>query len=382
LHEIGYKDKVSIGEREFHIQTGSDSDKNRLLSEVFEKGRFIFSFSEPYSIRHEIDNVLSEDYLKSVTYDLHASIQEEIQLLFNIQDRLETMPQAQPHYRLGKVFFARNFLEEARRQFTITIERQPEFLRAYKYLGLTYLKLRQFNAAAEVLLRANKQKPNLPDILDCLGVVSTQIGDYENAKNFLQEAISLKANLLESNFNLGVVLFLSTLNNDADDNNIVIPTRILRAMKQIRELENYQDDSWQSRFERVLEIFKTGKKKEIISAITELQLQITTREDLGTVMDFFFLKFMFGGRELNDEEMEFYEKRIYEEASKRNGFADYWNELGIVHLIQCRDYFLKALREMEKAVEINPKYESAQNTLELMKHSKKGFLILLRALLK
>ena len=91
---------------------------------------------------------------------------------------------------------------------------------------------------------------------------------------------------------------------------------------------------------------------------------------------------MYGGRELPREEMDFYERQISDEADRHDGFADYWNELGVVHLIQCRDYFLKALNEFDKALKINPKYENAKNSLELVKRGKNGFLILLRAILK
>lgn len=325
---------------------------------------------------------LSEEYLKSITSELHTNIQDEIQVLFYIHERLKGIPQALPHYRLGKVFFARNFLEEAVEQFQKTIEYQPDFIRAYKHLGLSYLKLRAYNMAAETFERAIELQPEFPDILDCLGVVYTHLSNYEKAKNHLQRAINIKANAPESNFNLGVVLFLSTLGDDALEENIVLPVRVQRALKHIRELEKYQDTYWQQQFDRFFEILGVGKKKDIIDALFDIQLQITTRDDISTTMDYFFLKFMFGGRELDIEEMEYYESKIRDEAAKHNGFADYWNELGVIHLIQCRDYFLKAMNEVGKAVEINPKYESALNTLDLMKHSKKGFLILLRAILK
>ena len=37
------------------------------------------------------------------------------------------------------------------------------------------------------------------------------------------------------------------------------------------------------------------------------------------------------------------------EVDKHKEFADYWNELGIIHLIQCREFFVKAIK-MEDCV--------------------------------
>ena len=85
---------------------------------------------------------------------------------------------------------------------------------------------------------------------------------------------------------------------------------------------------------------------------------------------------------MNQEEMEHYEKQISKEVTHYEGFADYWNEMGVVHLIQCRDFFLKAVNEFEQAVNINPKYSDAKQNHDLIKNNKKGFLILLRAILK
>ena len=51
--------------------------------------------------------------------------------------------------------------------------------------------------------------------------------------------------------------------------------------------------------------------------------------------------------------------------------------------IRCtQNVGLKALNEFENSVKINPDYEAAKNSLEMMRHGKKGFLILLRAILK
>ncbi len=56
--------------------------------------------------------------------------------------------------------------------------------------------------------------------------------------------------------------------------------------------------------------------------------------------------------------------------------------MGIVHIIQCRHLFLKAVAEFERAVELNRNYSEARENLELIQNVKKGFLILLRAILK
>ena len=63
-------------------------------------------------------------------------------------------------------------------------------------------------------------------------------------------------------------------------------------------------------------------------------------------------------------------------------YADVRNNLGIAHLIQCRNLFLKALDEFRGALKINPDFKKAEKNLKLAENDGKGFLILLRAILK
>jgi hypothetical protein len=85
---------------------------------------------------------------------------------------------------------------------------------------------------------------------------------------------------------------------------------------------------------------------------------------------------------LTREELQYYESRVREQEEVREGFADYWNDLGRIHMIQCRNLFLSALSEFDKSVEINAKFKEAIKNYDLVKNNKKGFLILLRAILK
>jgi hypothetical protein len=96
----------------------------------------------------------------------------------------------------------------------------------------------------------------------------------------------------------------------------------------------------------------------------------------------FFLRFLYGGKELTRNDINIYERIIRTGSKNYESFTDYWNDLAIIHLIQCRDSFIKAIDDFETSVKLNPKYKDSNDSLELIKRGKKGFLILLRAVLK
>ena len=116
--------------------------------------------------------------------------------------------------------------------------------------------------------------------------------------------------------------------------------------------------------------------------LADLQEKLATHIKIDPLMESFYLKFMYGGRELDYKELLAYEDRILKLADTRQNFADYWNEIGTLHIIQCRHLFLKAVSEFENAVDLNNNYAEARKNAELVKNIKIGFLSLLRAILK
>ena len=383
MHGFGYKEKVEIDHRKFQVHTGCIPEKQRIVTEVFEEGRYLFGEFQSYSVRENKNELRNESYMKAVAYDLHSSAIDELTVLFHAHYKLKSINDYLAHYRLGKVFLSKNFFNEAVENFRQVVTQKEDFMRGYKLLGFTYLKSERYRQAMATFERALKKQADFPDLLNGLGLAHTYAGNFETARNYFHHALEINPEFVEIHFNLGVILFLATLKENPNEENIVIPVRIVRSIREIKELDFYQGRYWQAQFNELLEVLKNKDPEQIGRMLKDLQIKMALKDDdVAQAMDFFFIKFMYGGKELKEEEIAYYEKKIREEAEKHQGFADYWNELGTLHLIQCRDYFLKALDEIGQAVKVNPHYAEANQTLELMKRSKKGFLILLRAILK
>ncbi len=382
MEGFGYQDNVNIEDHTFTVHTGYDPDKGLAISEVFDEGKFIYASHHHCNVRKKRSSGIDDKYIKRVAKELHDQVIDDIRIFFYIHEKLKVLRQANPHYRLGKIFFVHNFQQEAIENFERAIQLNPKILKAYKLLALIYLKQKNYERARELLEQAHAIEPDFPDILNCLGVTYTHAGKYEKARNVLQTALKIKEDFPEANFNLGILLFLSTLQDNKDEQNVVLPARVLRTFKQIREHESYVDAEWQDLFAYTSDIMTSGERAKVIEALEALQLKLVSSEQMNITMDSFFLKFMYGGKELRQDELDKFEEIFQNEKDQFGKHADYWNELGVIHLIQCRDYFLKALKEFERATKINPKYQAALNSLGLMKHGKKGFLILLRAILK
>jgi hypothetical protein len=91
---------------------------------------------------------------------------------------------------------------------------------------------------------------------------------------------------------------------------------------------------------------------------------------------------MFGGKGKDDDYIQGYTNELKTAVADHPGYADLRNNLGTAYLIQCRNLFLNALEEFRQALKINPEFKKADKNLKLAENDGKGFLILLRAILK
>ncbi len=382
LNSVVLHTKVTVNAREFNVHTGSVAEKNVVLSEVFERGKFVTSKQVVFEERDARDEAAKLRFLKNRATDLHRDTIDEINMLFQIQSKIRTLKLFLPHFKLGTVFFFRNIVPEAIEAFKTCLEAKPDFIPAYIMLGKCYISLGIYTDAIEHLLRGYKLNSEYPDLANTLGVALSLNKEYQKAISILQQALKKNPEFEEANFNLGIALFNSTIDSTDQQEKTVVPPRVVRYLKVLGKQERYQAFNWQKLFEDTLEIIQNGDLNEILKYLERLQLSLITNVTIDPMIESFYLKFMYGGRELDYAELESYEARIWGLSAERNNFADFWNEMGTIHIIQCRHLFLKALGEFERAVELNNNYSEALKNQELTQNIKKGFLILLRAILK
>ena len=382
MKSIAFHSKLHLHTREFHVHTGSVPEKNIIISEVFEKGQFVSSNQLPFSTRDIEDTSSKIKYLKTIASDLHQNMIDEVKMLFYIHQKILPLKKYLAHFKLGSIFFHRNILAEAIENFEKSIQLKSDFVPAYVRLGKCFIKKGEYLKAVEIYEEGLKIQPDFLDLSNSLGVALTFGNEYDKATAVLQDTIKKKPDFDEANFNLGVVLFLSTLEAPSEQEKAVVPSRVIRYIKALNELERYQDAYWQELFEVTLQKISEGNLEEILDSLRDLQLKLITQLKIDVLIESFYLKFMYGGRELDYQELTSYENRFKKLQEQSENFADYWNEMGIIHIIQCRHLFLQSVKEFEKAVELNKNYLEASNNLELIKNIKNGFLILLRAILR
>jgi hypothetical protein len=85
---------------------------------------------------------------------------------------------------------------------------------------------------------------------------------------------------------------------------------------------------------------------------------------------------------LDVEKLLYFEDKFTKTLADNDDYADMWNYLALIHLLLCREHFLKGLQNFKEATRINPQYTKAKNNLRLVENDGREFLSLIKAITK
>jgi tetratricopeptide (TPR) repeat protein len=382
MSEIGYNDSLSVSGRKFHFQTSTDSNNGKIRCEVFENGRVINATIVDFERRKGDRRISVEDRLKVIVESMHNEMITEIDLLFKISEKVLQIRHCSSHNKIGILFLQNNLTEDAIKHFQMAIEINPHNLEGYNNLGQAYIQSGNYQKAIEILRQGMLKGEHFTDMLNNYGFALMMDSQYEAALREFKKAIKQNKSYLEAHYNLASLYMRSTLNSNEDHFLPPPSIRIQRAMEHLNQLKGKNIRIFDVVFDKILKLVNLNKIDQVISLLEENRKKIFLKDISNLISTNFYLKFMYGGKGLDTDTIKRYEYRLKAAIEQNAEYADLWNNLGVVHLIQCRNLFLQALNEFNRALEINPDFDKAIKNKKLVENDGKEFLILLRAILK
>jgi tetratricopeptide (TPR) repeat protein len=249
-------------------------------------------------------------------------------------------------------------------------------------LAFCHIKLGNYAKAIQILKQALNIGAAYADIYNNLGLAYLYEKQYAKALTNFQEALHINPRYKEAHYNLAILYLESTLHDKTA--NLLPPAsiRIERAKQQLQKLYDTGNKAMKAIETKLNTYIKEEEIGKAVKLLSESRNKVFPEEVLSLIGMDFYLKLMYGGKGLNDDIIRKFEMRLYKAVNDHPNYADLWNNLGIVHLIQCRNLFLQALTEFDQALNINPSFDKALKNKKLVENDGKEFLILLRAILR
>jgi tetratricopeptide (TPR) repeat protein len=376
---VGINSNVQAGSRTFHIQTATIKSNSVVRSEIFEKGRLLTLFEKKIELPGK-DHITSPEELQNIANDFHQDRIYELEMLFDMSTNVRTIKHSLSNNKMGVVFLRLNLVDDAVEEFKLAIAHNPKFIEAYTNLGKAYIEMGEHYKAIAMLNQALRINSKYPDIYNILGLAYSMIGNFEESLTSINKSIEINPKFYDALINkaLTLISIINTLDKDTE----AFFTAKEDLKKTIERIQEILINSEYPNMARIPMQVIANQFDLALADLRELKQYMKYKNSIVDVTDVFYLKFMFGGEGRNDAIIAHYEKMLQERIMHNPHFADLHNTIGILHLIQCRNMFLKAIDDFKQALTINPDYEMAYKNLKLSQNDGKGFLILLRAILK
>ncbi|MCH8871579.1 tetratricopeptide repeat protein [candidate division KSB1 bacterium] len=373
MENIGLNNDVLVGERKFHVQTNFSDAKKMIVSNVFFEGQVIDSKEVPAV------NGISDIEIKNRMHEVHRELITDLEVLYYISEKVKSVRHAPSANKLGLLFLQKSLFKEAIAQFNLALEIQPDSPEVYCNLGKTHLIAGDYNEAIAILENGAKHAPQFADIQNYLGVAYLHTRNLPKAINHMEEALKLNPNYIGVHYHLGIALLAQFLNQNGQDESS--GDLCVQAQEHLDIAAERMVNQNIPNFNKVVELVRNQSYEEAVKEFFECKPKEVLTQFLN-VENEFYLKFMYGGKGKDDSFIADYETKLQDLIAEYPNYADLRNSLGVTNLIQCRNLFLKSLDEFRAALKINPNFKKAEKNLKLAENDGKGFLILLRAILK
>lgn len=360
---------VRFGEKEVFVETGFDNDNGSGYTKISENGHVLEDF------QFKIDEEKSEEERKTFLEDRHHEISEDWRLLSYIHNKVMQSGHVQSLNKLGIILEKRNMVEEAIECFQEAISLDSSKIESYVNLGNASINAGFHDQAIEFLEKAIEIAPDYPDLHFGLGQAYEKKEDPARAIEAFKSAITINENYDAAHFALGMIYLQGLLSDEASETDTA---EIITSFRKAQEINDQIDPAI---VDEAVEKIEEGDYESALDVLSGIKF-IAQDQSENHFDEEFYLRYMFGGKGKDDELLSQYIETLERELDFKPNYPDLHNKLGVAYLIQCRNTFIRAMREFRKALKINPSYKSAKRNLKLAENEGKGFIILLRALLK
>ncbi|HHM24153.1 MAG TPA: tetratricopeptide repeat protein [Bacteroidetes bacterium] len=374
MGNTGLSDVIRFGDREVYIETSLDEEQQKIVTKVLDNSYLLSSYEKP------VGEAAGEGIQLAEAEKQHREVVADWKHFFYLYEKVKSSRHAPSAVRLGRLMLERNLFPEAVECFRDALRWDPENVDAVINLARAYYLTELFDEAVSTLRRYEDRFGTFPDVQFWLGAAYLGMQEFPRAIQHLERALEINPHYDAAHFLLGKTYVSSLAHSYETEELIPGPLRQKKALGHLQRAIDLNPLYNQAATRQAMKEIQNGRYDVALEKLEEVEL--FPKEVENHFDERFYLDFLFGGKSKDDELIENYIRQLQQRLKEHPDFPDLHNQLGVAYLIQCRNMFLKAMEQFRKALKLNPNFQAAKRNLKLAENEGKGFIILLRALLK
>jgi len=347
------KSKVSINEKEYLVQTVNDASQMSVVSSLFVDGKILEVTRLPHP-----GEVSAEDVLAMVK-TTHEEKKGELEHLLATFTKVLSSGDLDLMYHLGTAFYYKRMYDEATALFQSVLSAKTDHHQAANYLGLTLLARGRCDEAVKAIARAVELRPSFADYHNNYGEALLEAGFCRRAVEELESALKHNIYYADAYFNLGIAYIANAVKREDFDmyaNLLEKTTDVFnRALLISPEYRTAQ-------FDEAGEALRQGDLPRAFTLFKSVR--DSKRERNRQEFSSFYLRFLLFADRPNEKAVDDRIRYLQEEIKKNPTYVDLHHELGLCYLQEAQIFWQKAVGQLRKTTEINPRLAKAQDGLK------------------
>jgi tetratricopeptide (TPR) repeat protein len=352
---------VEMDQKKLAFESSLNESQKQLVSIVLTEGVLVFERKKP--ITKEMVSGHEGDAEKLLT-QTHQVLISEMEFIFTTAKKILQRPSSHMCFAMGVILLTRGFYDDALQQFQKAVDLDPQNIQAIKHFGITTMLKGDYENARHIFTHILETGAGYADIYYYLGNAHLFQRQFEKAKQYYQEAVRINPNYADAHLRLATCAVAVI----AGENNLVEAAVQGYADEAQRETQLALDCNPRIMSGALLSAtanLKQGKYQMAFKGYLESRPKYVPKTGSELVY-FYTLKLLYGDRGVGVQETEEYVRQLEQLVESNPTYVDLRLHYGMGTLMKSNFLINRSLKEMNKAIEVNPNFQQAKNTADVL----------------
>ena len=349
---------LELDQKKLAFETTLNESQKQMLSTVQADGVQIFDrrIPVPKELAGDSENFLNQS---------HKHFISEMEFVFTTSKKILEKPSSHMCFAMGVILLTRGFYDDAIKHFQKAVDLEPGNVQAIKHYGIALTLKGDYENARHVFNHLIESGSAYADIYYYMGNVFLFQRLFDKAKNYYEEAVRINPNYADAHLRLATCAVAVI----AGENNQLIPQAVQgyaeEAQKETQAALDCNPKLMNGALLTGTANLKSGKYQIAFKNYLEARPKYVPKT--GSEMVYLYtLKLLYGDRGVSSQETEDYVRQLEQLVETNPNYVDLRLHIGMGTLMKSNFLVHRSLKEMNKAIEVNPNFLQAKDTADIL----------------